>query len=95
MKAETVQIDKAGRLVLPKHLRDQLNLVPGDKLRASLEGMAIRLEPERVQGEFVQKGSVLVLTGPFSEPITTRKVTEMLKSDREARLLSGSKLRKK
>jgi AbrB family looped-hinge helix DNA binding protein len=95
MNAELTQIDKAGRLVLPKQVRDHLNLVPGDKLRVSVEGTAIRLEPESTGGDFVKKGSVLVFTREFAEPITSRKVAEMLASDRETRFTQGGKPRKK
>jgi AbrB family looped-hinge helix DNA binding protein len=78
MKNETIQIDKAGRVVLPKPLREQFNLLPGDKLRLSVEGSGFRLEPTDTGGELVRKGSVLVFTGGFAEPITTAKVNELL-----------------
>lgn len=37
-------IDKAGRLVIPKPLRDAVGLVPGD-VELSRDGAAIRIEP--------------------------------------------------
>ena len=36
-------IDKAGRLVIPKPLRDQLGLVPGE-VEVSADGAALRVE---------------------------------------------------
>src|SRR5580658_9942426 len=63
MKTETIQIDKAGRVVLPKPLREQFHLLPGDKLRLSVERNGFRLEPTEAGGELVRKGSVLVFTG--------------------------------
>lgn len=78
MTTEPIQIDKAGRVVLPKPLREQFNLLPGDKLRLSVEGSGFRLEPTDTGGELVRKGSVLVFTGGFAEPITTAKVNELL-----------------
>jgi AbrB family looped-hinge helix DNA binding protein len=86
MKIETVQIDGAGRVVLPKPLRDQFHLLPGDKLRLSVEGNGFRLEPADAGGELVRKGSVLVFTGDFAEPITTAKVNEIIEQDREDRI---------
>jgi AbrB family looped-hinge helix DNA binding protein len=96
MKNETIQIDKAGRVVLPKPLREQFNLLPGDKLRLSVEGSGFRLEPTDAGGELVRKGTVLVFTGGFAEPITTAKVNEIIEEDREGRITEATgKLRKK
>ena len=96
MKTETIQIDKAGRVVLPKPLREQFNILPGDKLRLSVEGNSFRLEPADVGGELVRKGTVMVFTGEFAEPITTAKVNELIEQDREGRIRAETgKLRKK
>jgi AbrB family looped-hinge helix DNA binding protein len=96
MKTETIQIDKAGRVVLPKPLRDQFNLLPGDKLRLSVEGNGFRLEPTDTGGELVRKGSVLVFTGGFPETITTAQVNDLIEQDREGRITAATgKLRKK
>jgi len=96
MKTEMIHIDKAGRVVLPKPLRERFNLLPGDKLRLSVEGNGFRLEPEDASGEFARKGSVLVFTGGFAEPITTAKVTELIEREREDRIRAGTaRLRKK
>jgi AbrB family looped-hinge helix DNA binding protein len=88
MKTEMIQINKAGRVVLPKPLRDQFNLVPGDKLRLSVEGNSFRLEPTEVGRTLVRKGRVLVFTGDFAEPITTAKVEQMIAEEREGRISS-------
>ena len=96
MKNEMIQIDKAGRVVLPKPLREQFNLLPGDKLRLSVEGNGFRLEPTDAGGELVRKGSVLVFTGGFPEPITTAQVNELIEQDREGRIMAATgKLRRK
>ena len=96
MKNETIQIDKAGRVVLPKPLREHFNLLPGDKLRLSVEGNGFRLEPTNAGGDLVRKGSVLVFTGSFPEPITTAQVNELIEQDREGRVMAAmGKLRRK
>jgi bifunctional DNA-binding transcriptional regulator/antitoxin component of YhaV-PrlF toxin-antitoxin module len=96
MHTETVQLDKAGRLLLPAWLRKQFNLLPGAKLRLSIEGSGFRLEPADAGGELVRKGSVLVFSGGFSEPITTGQVHEIIKNDRDGRLTAVTgKLREK
>lgn len=86
MTVETIQMDRAGRVVLPKRLRDRFNLLPGDKLRLSVEGNGFRLEPADAGGELIREGSVLVFTGSFAEPITTAKVNALLEQDREGRM---------
>ena len=40
-------LDKAGRVVIPKPLRDELNLGPGDALQLEAEGEQIILRPLR------------------------------------------------
>ncbi|MCI0535258.1 MAG: AbrB/MazE/SpoVT family DNA-binding domain-containing protein [Verrucomicrobiales bacterium] len=96
MKTETIQMDKAGRVVLPKPLREQFNLLPGDKLKLSVEGNSIRLQPSSGGGELVRKGTVLVFTGEFAEPVTNRRVEDMLAQEREASLAASTgKLRGK
>ena len=79
-------MDKAGRVVLPKPLRDLFNLVPGDKLRVSVQGNSFRLEPTDAGGDLIRKGSVLVFTGGFIEPITTAKVRALTEQLREERI---------
>jgi len=93
MKSETIQIDKAGRVVLPKPLRDQFNLLPGDKLHLSVEGNSFRLEPAGTGGKLVRKGSVLVVTGGFAESLTTEKVNALIDQEREDRISAGAKSR--
>jgi AbrB family looped-hinge helix DNA binding protein len=46
MKAK-LTIDKAGRIVLPKPLRDELNLSPGDSLELESSADKVTLHPVR------------------------------------------------
>jgi AbrB family looped-hinge helix DNA binding protein len=43
----TVKLDKAGRVVIPKTLRDELHLEPGDTLELKSEGERVTLRPVR------------------------------------------------
>ena len=90
LKTETIQIDKAGRLVLPKPFREEFNLVAGDKLRVSIEGKSIKLEPTDSAGQLVRKGGVLVFTGEFAEPITTEMVEGLIEEEREGRFAAAT-----
>jgi AbrB family looped-hinge helix DNA binding protein len=82
MDEGTVQIDSAGRLVLPKPIRKRFNLASGDKLRFSADDNGIRLEPVQPSGQLVRKGTMLVFRGRFTEPITNDIVQGLLDEDR-------------
>jgi AbrB family looped-hinge helix DNA binding protein len=43
----TVTLDKAGRVVIPKTLRDELHLEPGDTLELESQGERVTLRPLR------------------------------------------------
>jgi len=51
----TVTIDKAGRLVLPKPMRDALHLKPGDNLDVEQRENSIILRSRRPDAELVKK----------------------------------------
>src|SRR5208283_1984823 len=63
MKEATVQIDRAGRLVLPKPLRDRFRLRGGDMLAVEVRGDAIELRPTQPTGQLKRVNGVLVFTG--------------------------------
>ena len=93
---KTIRIDKAGRVLLPKPLRERFNLLPGDKLRLSVEGNEIKLEPAESGGSLVRKGSALVFTGEFVEPLTTATVEKLIGGEGDERLAAASrKVRRK
>jgi AbrB family looped-hinge helix DNA binding protein len=51
------EIDKAGRLVVPKKMRDALHLVPGTRVLLQQEGDAITMQPEaRPRGLYLKNG---------------------------------------
>jgi AbrB family looped-hinge helix DNA binding protein len=44
-----ITVDKAGRVILPKRLRDELHISAGDSLQLESEGERINLRPIRRQ----------------------------------------------
>ena len=52
-------IDKAGRVVIPKPLRDGVGLVPGE-VEMTIDGNGIRIEPVVSEGLVEQDGRLLI-----------------------------------
>lgn len=63
-------IDKAGRLVIPKSLREQSGITAGE-VEISVEGAAIRIESPAVD-ELVELDGLLLLPGVGRSSTTTR-----------------------
>jgi AbrB family looped-hinge helix DNA binding protein len=83
MKSDAIQMDKAGRIVLPKQVREHFNLLPGDTLRLSADEKGIRLEPVDPAGTLVRKGNILVFRGGFGERLTSELVESLIREERE------------
>jgi AbrB family looped-hinge helix DNA binding protein len=84
MASMTVTMDKAGRIVLPKPLRDQLHLEPGDEFAIRQMGSQIHLEPQRPEGRIVYKSGIPVLV--FDSPAASSfDVVEEINRAREER----------
>lgn len=62
MKDMSVRIDKAGRIVLPKRIRETLALQPGDVLKISTYGNEILLQSTKAPPGFVRRGRALVFS---------------------------------
>lgn len=53
-------IDAAGRLVVPKRLRDELGLVAGTRLDVSIYGSGLAVVPQGRAARLVREGAHLV-----------------------------------
>jgi AbrB family looped-hinge helix DNA binding protein len=71
-------VDKAGRVVLPKPVRDELQLSPGDSLELESSEERIVLRPVRGTGPLRKKRGVWVFrTGrPLSAEAVNRAIVE-------------------
>lgn len=63
---QTVQIDRFGRILIPKSIREELNLVPNTTLELRLVDGDIAIHP-RLSGEIRKENGVYVWTG--ADPI--------------------------
>lgn len=59
----TLVLDKSGRLVLPKPIRDLMRLTAGSKLRVDVVGDKIELSQEVAQAKLVKRGKRRVVAG--------------------------------
>ena len=76
-------IDKAGRIVIPKPLRDQLHLGPGDTLEMESAGEQITLRPVRGTSPLRKEHGVWVFHS--GEPLSASATDHMLERLREER----------
>jgi AbrB family looped-hinge helix DNA binding protein len=84
----TLTLDKAGRVVLPKPVRDELQLGPGDSLELHSSEDEIILRPARGKGRMYKKHGVWVFDS--GEPLAADIVEKTLRkgrNERERRIL--------
>jgi AbrB family looped-hinge helix DNA binding protein len=85
MKSATVSIDQAGRIVLPKPLRDRFHLMAGDRFQIAVENDTIRLTPVRNAPTLVKKDGWWVHQGVPSAPLAP--AVEWLREERTQKLI--------
>ena len=59
----TLVLDKAGRLVLPKAIRERMHLHAGSKLRIEMVGDTLELSQEAADAQIVKCGKRRVVVG--------------------------------
>ena len=87
MKDLLVPIDKAGRVVLPKSVRDELAMNPGDLLRVSIHGNEVTLSPKKHTAGFVRRGQALVFSNGSGELLNRETVDAILAQAREGKAI--------
>ena len=81
-------IDKAGRVVLPKRVRDELAINPGDRLKISIHGNEVTLRPTRETSGFVKRGRALVFSSGGTDLLDNETV-ETIRADERGSLLNS------
>ena len=79
----TLRIDKARRIVLPKPIRDELQLSPGDSLALESSDERVILRPVQGNGRIFKKQGVWVFDS--GEPLHADVVNKALRQARKAR----------
>lgn len=82
----TVTLDNAGRVVIPKNLRDELRLEPGDTLELESQGEKMLLRPIRTTSPLRKERGVWVFrSGKKLSATDTDKVLRDLRQQRDRR----------
>ncbi len=79
----TLTIDKAGRIVLPKSVREELQLSPGDSLEVEVSKERVILRPIRRKRCIYKKQGVWVFHS--GEPLDNDVVNRTIRQVREER----------
>ncbi len=85
MRKVTVPIDQAGRVVLPKEVRRELALKPGEMLRVSVNGSSVTLTPDRQARGLIRKGKALVFSAATENLLTEEMVGQTIEEIRAVR----------
>lgn len=65
----TITIDRAGRVVIPKSIRDRLHLGTGAELEVAVSGEEITLRAPSAETKLMEKRGVLVFGGDSDSEI--------------------------
>lgn len=87
--AMTTTMDSAGRIVLPKAVREQAGLVAGMPLRVTCRDGRVEIEPAPREIRIVDRGGFRVAepldSGPDLRHATVRRVRDDLRAGRKRR----------
>ncbi len=79
-----ITIDRAGRVVIPKRVREDLRLQPGDTLELESSGDQVTLRPARTEPSLVrEQGFWVYRTG---KPLTGLSIIDQIDEAREERI---------
>lgn len=78
-------IDNAGRIVIPKALRDQAGLIPGTEIEIQVRNGHLEIEPVAVMTVEKRGRFFVAVAPPGSPPVAADAVDEFLNDLREGR----------
>ena len=83
-----VPIDSAGRIVLPKGIRQELGIQTGDVFKVSIHGTTVSLLPSKAKTGFVRKGRALIFSTNGKAVLDQAAVGAILEESREEHIHS-------
>jgi AbrB family looped-hinge helix DNA binding protein len=75
-------IDRAGRIVIPKPIREAAGLRPGLALKIEYRDGRVEIEPVSPQARLVRKGAVLVASVPGALKMSVEETNEWVRKSR-------------
>jgi len=82
----TATIDGAGRVVIPKALRDRAGLTPGTRVDIRFHDGAIEICPENIEGTWETRHGINFPVPPADAPdLTVEQVRDVIEAGRESR----------
>ncbi len=85
--ARQVTIDKAGRIVVPKPVREELGLTPGDVLEIDVEGPTLKLRPLRASSPLHKEYGIWVYRTDPAPAIDAEAVLASMRDERSRDVL--------
>ena len=82
LHAVRTTIDTAGRLVIPRALRERIGLGGGGVVELELDGAGVRIQP--IAGTSLRQAGDLLVIPAAGTPITGSLVRELIDADRHA-----------
>jgi len=83
----TLTIDRAGRVVLPKPIRDRLGLRAGSTLEVVESPEGVTLKPANRRPPLARKGRFLVITAELPPGFDLLKAIDEEREERDRRIL--------
>ena len=83
MRGMRTTMDKAGRLVIPRVLRDRIGMTDGGEVELELDGAGVRIDPVST-GELVEEDGFLFIPAT-GKRLTDDMVRELIDADRHRR----------
>lgn len=76
-------IDRAGRVVIPKPLREIAGLRPGSPLQIEYRDGKIEIEAKTPKARLVREGSIMVISVPGAPKLTLEETNEWIRKARD------------
>lgn len=82
-------IDRAGRLVVPKPVREAAHLLPGTRVQFRVVDGRVEIEPVPMEVRFERSGPLVVAVPKTKGPVMTTADVEQILAEVRAERLSG------